>query len=442
MNVTLHKQHRRLVGRMIKLDKKFEEIQTLVSTMASDIENNKLLMTPLYNKIDSIEEKLEMLMACRDGNGTDSLQRYAAGTKIGDFIEKQQTSKPKYRTCNSHMGKEYIIMFPRAFWNPKLPQVLISSVDDTTVTFESPHPGINRTVNVTADRGIVVNLPKSIFQQGSTTENKGILLRSTCDISVMGFPISDMEGNDKGDIYNAIPVKNLGKSYLYIGYDHSVMSVVALYDNTHLNITITGWNSPVPLSGTRVKKERYQTGDVIQLTLQRLSTFQLFGDSYLLNIRVDRSYQGYRRQQKMKARVPYLVSTSVPSAVIQMTYIWTSLVFPSQTLIPSLSHFSNFYKFITPTRPVFCHHVAIIILEKFSDGLRFDGVAIRDWTLDIHVLPDERVDYNVIMLKIGPGQHEVFHIDSNVTFGIIIQGMSSNLTYGFPAGLRLSDVCH
>ncbi|KAK3105834.1 hypothetical protein FSP39_006828 [Pinctada imbricata] len=522
MNATLHKQHRRLVGRMIKVDNKFKEIQTLVSVMAPDVVTNKLMMKPLYNKIDKIEEKVDALIEsariCKDENVTNIVQEYVTGKKIGDAIKKQHTSKPKYTSCNSHMGKEYVVMFPKSSWYAKSAQILISSIENTNVTLRSQHPGINRTINVRADKGTIVDLPKSIFQQGSYVENKGILLTSTSDISVNCFPISNIGGDEKGDIFSAIPVKNLGKSYLYVGYDRSVMSMVALYDDTHVNITITGWNSPLPLSGNRVKNEKYQRGDIIQVKLQRLSTFQIFGDSSLLNIRVDSdkkigvvtgstvagffhddvskyncllsfippittfgtqfivppnafskhstvfiyskrnltnkyeffgrkyfysgSFPGYRRQQKLKAAFPYLVSTSVPSAVIQMTYIWTSLVFPSQTLIPSLSHFSNFYKFMTPTRPVFHQYVVIIILEKYTDGLRFDGVAIRDWAPDIHVLPDEKVNYNVIMLKIGPGQHEVFHTYTNVTYGVMIQGMSPTLTYGFPAGLRLSDVCH
>ena len=172
-----------------------------------------------------------------------------------------------------HSGKEFIIAFPENYGNLSYAQVLITTMTDTSVTIESPNPGVNRVINVTAARGATVNLPVSLMLRGNTIKQKGVLLRSPEDIAVY---VSSQYSSTKGEAYAAIPVHKLGTSYIGAAYAYSFVTIVAYQDNTHVNIT----------PGYRTQSyngKYYNNGDTINVYLARLSTFQIKGNSYSYN---------------------------------------------------------------------------------------------------------------------------------------------------------------
>ena len=401
------------------------------------------------------------------------------------------------------MGKEYIVMFPATKYSVVSVQLMISVVRDAVVALKSPFPGVNRRVNVSSAHGSIINLPKEIVQSGNAIEKKGVLVTSTADMFVSGLVQSS---SNTGDAYAAIPLKNLGKSYLYVGNTKSFLSIVALDDDTNVNISVRDY-SPEPYSD-----KTYSNGDVIQIYLSSLSTFQLFGNDYLLNVKIESDkvvgvisgstcysmYQGssstycntflsyippnpflgskfivphislsnftylmqfsdystsstykitgkdYKSTGTLKGftgstfkSVPYIIETGQPSVVTQYPYLYLSSAYPSQTLIPALSQYSNNYKFITPTVRSFDSYATIIAKTDDVSGLRFDGKTIYSMKSDIIAIADKTILWNVISLNITGGQHEVKHVDENVSFGLVIQGFASGQSYGFPAGLRL-----
>ena len=111
-------------------------------------------------------------------------------------------SEHRHITLTGHTGKEYIMAFPENVGSISYAQVLITTMTDTTVTIESPHPGVNRVINITAARGVTVNLPTTLMLKGNAIEQKGVLLRSPVDIAVYVF---SQYSSTKGEAHTAIP---------------------------------------------------------------------------------------------------------------------------------------------------------------------------------------------------------------------------------------------
>ena len=172
-----------------------------------------------------------------------------------------------------HTGKEYIIAFPENVGNISYAQVLITTMTDTTVTLESPHPGVNRLINVTAAIGATVNLPVSLMLQGNAIEQKGVLLRSPVDIAVYVF---SQYSSNKGEAYAAIPVHKLGTTYIGAAFQYGFITIIAYQDSTNVNIT--------PGTTTQSYNGRtYTIGDTFSVYLAGCSTFQIKGNSALVN---------------------------------------------------------------------------------------------------------------------------------------------------------------
>ena len=133
---------------------------------------------------------------------------------------------------------------------------------DTTVTIESAHPGVSRTINVTAASGATVDLPASLMLVGNAIEEKGVLLKAPVDIAVYVFTYS-VKGY--GEAYTALPVNKLGTSYISI--DDNDETIIAYQDDTHVNVTV---QDTVSYNG-----HAYYKGDQINVYLARLNTFQI-----------------------------------------------------------------------------------------------------------------------------------------------------------------------
>ena len=165
-------------------------------------------------------------------------------------------------------------MFPQfKYGNTTLVQMMITAHQDITVSLKSTFPGVSRTIAVSAKDGAIVSLPPEIMQRGNAIEQKGVLVESDFDFSLYGY---NQRNAIKGETYTAIPTKYLGTSYFYVGYAYSFISIVALYDDTRVNITFNNW-TPQPYNG-----KTYKSGDILTVYLSSLGAFQLKGNGHLL----------------------------------------------------------------------------------------------------------------------------------------------------------------
>ena len=181
-----------------------------------------------------------------------------------------------------HEGNRYLVMFPQfEYGNTTVAQILITAHQDITVSLKSPFPGVSRTVFVSAKDGATVSLPPEIMQRGNAIEQKGVLVESDFDFSVYGYNQRNSFRRTRqiirGETYAAIPTEYLGTSYFYVGHTFSFLSIVALYDDTRVNITFN-YYTPHPYNG-----KTFKSGDTLTVYLSSLSTFQLKGNYHLFN---------------------------------------------------------------------------------------------------------------------------------------------------------------
>ena len=112
---------------------------------------------------------------------------------------------------------------------------------DRTVTIESPHPGVNRSVNVTSASGAVLELPVSFMLVGNAIERKGVVVKAPSDIAVYAFSLSIV---GSGEAYAALQAHKLGTRYISATYSDSYITVIAYEDDTHVNVTVGSPTQP------------------------------------------------------------------------------------------------------------------------------------------------------------------------------------------------------
>ena len=354
---------------------------------------------------------------------------------------------------------------------------------DTTVTIESSHPGVSRAMNVMAATGATVELPASLMLDGNAIEEKGVLLKAPVDIAVYVFTYS-VKGY--GEAYTALPVHKLGTSYISIDYNY--VTIIAYQDDTHVNITV---QDTVSYNG-----HTYYKGDQIDVYLARLNTFQIQVQcsnisskrpvafiSSVFQIYYDTTYSTmveYIPPTKSFGEtfiVPYLgltnasdvpvineftigstnpgskcsskncvYRTNKPDLLLHYTEKYRyATPFPNvvrqyaKFVIPAISQYSNNYKYITPSAASFKNYAIIMIEARYVGGLRFDGQTLDKMIPDEQAIIVEDSTYIIATFNVTQGQHVAYHINSNITFGMIAYGFRDHdgLRYEFPVGLKL-----
>ena len=110
-------------------------------------------------------------------------------------------------------------------------------------------------------------------------------------------------------------------------------------------------------------------------------------------------------------------------------------------IIPPVTSYTNYYRFLTPSRPLiwhtFTHHAAVMILCSDRDGIKVDylsPVITKQETVQVKSL-----SYCVLYLNITSGHHEITHIRPSVNFGVIIYGfvVGRDGSYAFSGGMKL-----
>lgn len=389
-------------------------------------------------------------------------------------------------------------MFPAGLMPVTRAEVLISSLQDTTVKLRSRFPGVDRVLQVRADAGAVVSLPPEIVLDGNRREDKGILIESDHPIHVYGN-----SGDDccAGEGFLAIPVEFLGTEYYTATQYNSTVAVVAAEDNTEVTVTKGFWG------GVIFESNFYEMGDNITFNLSAGQTAQMQTPlGYLLGTRVYSNkpiavISGQYYASPSRAKYNQMIESIPPTSSIGKDFIVPPLfnttyitlhynnlgqdnvvttkgknvnlssklqkrggsritagasnpyygsgekpviltatpytISPFMLFVPSLDQYSNDYKFITPTKGNLTHYIVLIVNAKDESGILIDGQKIYSRVESLDALLINDAIYLVISTEVSAGQHYVTHSDPSVRFGLVLYGFDETQSYAYPAGLRL-----
>ena len=108
------------------------------------------------------------------------------------------------------------------------------------------------------------------------------------------------------------------------------------------------------------------------------------------------------------------------------------------TIIPPVTSYTNFYRFLTPSVTTFTHHAAIMVLSSNKDGIRVDQTLPTIARQETVVV--QSTSYSVRYLNLTSGQHDITHVDPAVSFGVILYGfgVSGTGSFAYPGGFRFT----
>ena len=383
-----------------------------------------------------------------------------------------------------HFGRHFVLSFSVVSGNASKTQINIVSLVQTDVTILSPISGVNRTVHVNSSSGLSIDLPSTLIKRKQSGNNY-IKLESSSSISVTALTL--VQGYT-ADGYLSIPSSRLGMLYYFVNNRESVLSFMALNDNTHITVTVTAGLYLISPNGTNVKSlsiklsslDGYQikcsdwccgyvnssspisfrygsynsysdtdflyttsnTEEAVQVNTSPLafivpvfSTSQqgvLCVSSSNMTIQTDNT-DAYRQGA-------YTFIAKFTSAKYVMTNQSASCTYYGHgfsVIIPPISSYINSYRFLTPSLPNFTHHAAIMVLTANKRGIRLDSSSptARQETVSI-----ESQSYSVLYINLTYGQHDITHVKPSINFGVVLYGfmVDGNGSYAYPAGMRLN----
>ena len=396
------------------------------------------------------------------------------------------TSKQLSYLFPGYFGTDFLLAFPEGYSNITRIQVNIAAMTTATVKLTSPVPGVNNTITVDPSTGTAVSLPTSLAQKYSIKEYKYVHVESDNNISMT---VVEYISNSSSDGYLAIPTNMLGKSYLFTNYNYGIISIVALYDNTHIDITET--------NGVYLLSDQGNRRAFLSFELSKLQSYQVrcsswcmgyVNSSYPISVRYgSRMTSGYSHYgtsyvegailaypAPVKFIVPMLSNSSSMIVIClakrnmqiksshtlssylsgHYTYIqqftFAQFITTNQSAIcsyighgfsvtiPPVKAYTNYYRFLTPSVTNFTHHAAIMIRSSDKDGVRLDNSHpkfVRQETVIV-----DSMSYIVLYLNLTSGQHEITHINPYVEFGVILYGFGDNGrgSYAYPGGFKLT----
>ena len=361
---------------------------------------------------------------------------------------------------------QFLLAFPQVYGTLSKIQMNVVALASTSVKLTSPVSGVNRSIWVDQSSGAAVDLPLAL-EQTSPTAQKYVLVESNANISVR--VVQFVQGHTS-DGYLAIPTTSYAKSYIFTCNQGGALSLASLNDN--ILVTISGGSSE---------------------NLQKLHTYQRYqslgvvnaseGFMFIYGSNATTSYSNYRTSY-LEVGVPNndnqfifivpMFSGSTDQAVICKTFgnlnISSSLIrgqfsgsyvfinrFTSaqfiyadksahctyeghgfSTIIPPVTSYTNFYRFLTPSVTTFTHHAAIMVLSSNKDGIRVDQSLPNIAKEETVVV--QSTYYSVLYLNITSGQHDITHVDPSVSFGVILYGfgVSGTGSYAYPGGFKFT----
>ena len=374
--------------------------------------------------------------------------------------------------------------FPEGYGNITKLQINIVSLDSATVQLSSPLSGVNQSISVEPSTGKAVNVPTSLVQASLIKENKYVMVTSDNDISVT---VVEYIPGHSSDGYLAIPTYMANDRYICISNEWSIMSLVAIHDDTNVLIR--------RLKGGYLKSTNGIVNS-ISLTLSRLQTYQVKCHSYC-QVKINGSspflflYGSYIASGYSSYTTSYLEQIIPPSNLSSFTFIVPMLSLSSEqivfcfgdsninitsghittlygsfavinkfqtskyittnqsaicvyeghgfsTIIPPVTLYTNYFRFLTPSVTTFTHHAAVMVLTSNKDGIRVDQTLPTIAKQETVVV--QSTSYSVLYLNITSGQHDITHVDPSVSFGVILYGfgVSGTGSYAYPGGFKFT----
>ena len=382
-------------------------------------------------------------------------------------------------------GTDFLLVFPEGFGNITKIQINIVALTRTTVKLTSPVPGVNNTVAVDPSMGAAVNLQNTLVQTSLMKEHKYVHVESDHDISVA---VVEYIPGHSSDGYLAIPTNKLGSRYFFTNTNNGRISILALNDNTYVNVTqpygykfISDRGNVSSLSLLLSKLESYQVKCRVPCTgyLHASSAVSLwygscrdgYNNFYYTTSSVEEGTLAYQGPSMYIVQVLYIsrYATNIVECLsdrymqIKTSHNTSALYGPSTYIsafksaqyittnqsatctysghgfsvsIPPVKAYTNYYRFLTPSVMNFTHRAAIMIRSHDKDGVRLDNSHpnfLRQETVKV-----ESMSYTVMYLNVTSGQHDITHITPSVDFGVILYGfgVSGTGSYAYPGGFK------
>ena len=279
------------------------------------------------------------------------------------------------------------------------------------------------------------------------------------------------------DGYLAIPNSRLGTFYNFYNDHGGISSLVALFDNTNITIAVVQNNGTSFISITLDKYQSFvstcnfcfgyvNASHPIALrygSYQACCAFTPYQTSYIEEavdvhespltfivpmFSTSHSHRVYCVSVR-DVQTNYANNTNRPFR--QVSFFRSAFYISSNhsasctytgngfsTIIPPVTSYAKFYRFLTPSVTTFTHHAAVMILTSAKDGVRLDNsqptISKQD-TVTVN-----STSYSILYLNITSGQHDITHISPSVSFGVILYGFAVNVkgSYAYPAGFKLN----
>ena len=139
------------------------------------------------------------------------------------------------------------------------------------------------------------------------------------------------------------------------------------------------------------------------------------------------------------------VTTTEPSLLVQYcksTGADQQPTDPFMMLVPPTSQYASAYTIATPAAiPVnFSSYMTVIVAKNETAGIRLDGQPFQNGVEWHKVVASSSRSYAVSTIPLATGSHSVRHVSPIIQFAVMLYGYASYDSYGYPGGLRLSDV--
>ncbi|XP_064407438.1 uncharacterized protein LOC135352209 isoform X3 [Halichondria panicea] len=413
------------------------------------------------------------------------------------------TSYDAHTTDNilSSAGKKFMVSFPRNVVqypgiNPKL-ILFITNPESSAVNFTVTPINISGNVSNSSTR---VNVPSNFEVSSVNERNKGILVETDGSINLYGMSFHSATT----DAYLALPCSKMAVDeyeYYGISYDTissitpSVILLVACENETVVKfdsstITLNSMEtyqieSDNDLTGTRITSSKplsvfsgSDCASVPQGTLycdylvEQVPPTVTWGSTFLVGSLEGRSTgERIRVLSARAANVAVNCNTNVSVGQFQLqgggsfrefeipinsfcSIESTSPVLVAQyaysirsegvggtfmMIIPPIEQFTNNY-FVAAFTFFVSNYVTVYVSSEFfqTAQMLIDESVVTGWRNV--VCSNGEICGHISRMNVSPGAHSIRHQNSSAVLGVSVYGFSSDNSYGYPGGMRLSPI--
>lgn len=386
----------------IFLTTKYENVAVKISTPLLDPSFDKTVVVH-KNRVESVSISAAVMCSV-DGLESKGVHVVAEQDIIVYAINKQNYSTDAFLVLPvDTLGQEYYVVS----WGERSAFIIVGIEDETQISIKCGKQCPLVTINgMSYGPGISVNIALNKFQTHLASSEfgdfTGTHIYATKPVTVIAGSICASVGDGACDhlAKQMLPIEKLGKIYVTVGMPYcstqDTYRIVASLDNTIVNIS----------GSSTVNLERS-------------------GDYYTFNL----PDQSAKTVTSDKAIAIALYANGGCNS--------NGFGDPTMILLPSIDQFAADYTFSTVSLQGqdFINSLALVIGEAYTAGLRMDN---RMLPPVVWRTVEGRNDIKYTEFGIEKGAHSVYHIDPTVTFLLIVSGVQSYNSYGYPAGLNFN----